>query len=150
MNEIISQRDNHAADSATGDHSVACFQLSKHLLPFLLPALLGKNEQKIEDGKDQNQGGDAAQDSKTSAGLECESENSRMVHCRTYRTVQSSTSRGRFPPPELLVSSLPLGNSVNQLNGPDLSLSTGNRGNKIREPANCRPASKWLVMHVNA
>src|SRR5260370_24278957 len=52
MHRVVLERDNAAANSALGGDTIPGFQLADHLLPPLLPPLLGQNQQKIKDGKD--------------------------------------------------------------------------------------------------
>lgn len=52
MHSIVLKRNNAAANSALCGDTIPGFQLADHLLPALLPPLLGQNQQKIKDGKD--------------------------------------------------------------------------------------------------
>ena len=56
MQGVVFYRNHNPADASAGGDPVAVFQLTDHVLPFLLSALLGEDEQKIENGKDKQHG----------------------------------------------------------------------------------------------
>jgi hypothetical protein len=54
VNGVVAQGDDRTPDPATRGHFVAGFEFAKHLLPLLLPALLGQNQHEIEDGENEH------------------------------------------------------------------------------------------------
>ena len=52
VSTLALHRHDDSAHAAGGRHPVAGFDVAQHRLPFLLFALLRKDEQEIEDGKD--------------------------------------------------------------------------------------------------
>ncbi len=71
MNGIILERHDRSPQPATGDDLVASLQAVKHGGPLLLPPLLGKNQQKIKDGENKDQWGDAQPTHAAAARLYC-------------------------------------------------------------------------------
>lgn len=56
MHCIIFHGDDDAADAATGGYAVTRFEIVDHLLPFLLLALLGHDEQQVKNGENKQHG----------------------------------------------------------------------------------------------
>src|SRR5712671_6386391 len=59
MNAVVLQCHDGSAQSSAGCDLVASLQRVQHGRPFLLAPLLGKNQQKVKNREDKNQGGDA-------------------------------------------------------------------------------------------
>jgi len=59
MQGIVLNGDDGSSQTAGGHHLVSRLQLAQHLLPFLLPPLLGENQKKVKDGKNKDQWGKA-------------------------------------------------------------------------------------------
>src|SRR5215470_10924783 len=51
---FVFERDDRTAQAAAGGHAVAGLQRAEHGLPLLLPALLGHDQQEIEDREDRD------------------------------------------------------------------------------------------------
>jgi hypothetical protein len=58
VNGIILECHDRSPQATAGHDLVASFQAVEHGRPFLLPALLGKNQQKVKDAKNKNQWSD--------------------------------------------------------------------------------------------
>ena len=56
MHRIIFYRDDDATDAATCGYPVTRFEVIDHLLPFFLLALLGHDEQQVENGENKQHG----------------------------------------------------------------------------------------------
>jgi len=52
MHGVVFERDDAPANAALGGDAVAGLQFANHLLPLLLPPLLGQDQQEIENGED--------------------------------------------------------------------------------------------------
>jgi hypothetical protein len=59
MDRIVFEGDNGAPQSAAGRNLVPGFELIEHTLPFFLAALLRKNQKEVENGKNEDQWGNA-------------------------------------------------------------------------------------------
>jgi len=58
MEVIILDRDDGSVQPSRSHNFVAGLQLSQHLLPLLLPALLRHNQEKVKNGENKDQGGE--------------------------------------------------------------------------------------------
>jgi len=55
VHRVIFQGDDCATNAAAGCHSVPGLQLPEHGLPFFLAALLGHDQNKVEDGENKDE-----------------------------------------------------------------------------------------------
>ena len=69
MKGIILDGHDGATNASTGNHLVSRFQLLQHLLPLLLAPLLRHDQEKIEDGKNEDERSKAQPSHGTAAGL---------------------------------------------------------------------------------
>src|SRR5215470_17485268 len=55
LNSIVLHGNNGSAYTSAGDHAIAVLQRRQHLLPFLLPLLLRKDQHHIEDRENRDE-----------------------------------------------------------------------------------------------
>jgi hypothetical protein len=71
MDRVVFQGNDGAPQAAAGGDSVASFQLIQHALPFFLAALLGQNQQEIENSENEDDRSNS-EPSHTAANLNCQ------------------------------------------------------------------------------